>query len=290
MSNALNDTGLSSYNKTMEVLLTLKKLQNLQQQRFNFAGINGLAEKIKGQSLCGLNSPTTLNNTLNAIQNSFQSPLSAHLQTPIPGSPNQPKGYTFDPSLFLNNSNLSMRSFHTLLPNSKPLGSPSSPIMPNSMFSKPKNMDLESLMESLYQSNRLEKMETESEQVQVETGKFVPEFECKKEVVSRADTSDDANLSQNDNKKDGILRPDAIKENGVLPLSPMSSIQQLDTNLKSFKMQRMDSESPFKNTIETAALDTIKTALSAQLLLGEALKKAALLNNLMNMQVNCSKS
>lgn len=152
-------------------------------------------------------------------------------------------------------------------------------------------MDLESLIESLQQGNRAEKGGDMEQEVQIESSvRFIPEFECKKEMGSRNDTSDEGASTQNDNRKDGIIRPDAIKETNQLQLNPLSPIQQLDNNLKSFKMQKMEGESPFKNTLETAALDTIKTALSAQLLLGEALKKAALLNNLMNMQVNCTKS
>jgi len=211
------------------------------------------------------------------MQNSFQNN--------VPTQANTPKSLTFDQYL-MNNQCLPLRNFPNAQSNSN-LGNSGQSIFNQA---KPNSSDLESLLEMLKQQQAKDKMETEQQSVGLEDAstKQFGDFECKKEVTSKGDAMEETN----DIQKEGIIRPEAIKDN-LFPLgfSQMNSLQQhLENNLNSLKLQKAASEdTSFKSTIETAAMDTIKTALSAQLLLGEALKKAAILNNLMNLQVNCGK-
>ena len=158
-------------------------------------------------------------------------------------------------------------------------------IQNSALFSKDKNLEFENLMETDKPVICQDKIEIEQENIQCDAAKLLTEFECKKEVVSKTDTRDDTIMNQE--KKDNLGRYDNSKEQNI-HLSSVNSIQM--ENLRNFKLQRMENDGQFKSTIETAALDTIKTALNAQLLLGEAIKKATLLNNLMNMQVNYQKA
>jgi hypothetical protein len=301
-----SEQGMSGYNKTMEILMALKKLQHLQQQRINIGGINGISDKIKGQALCSPNSSLTNG----SHHNIFQNPLQSSLQNNVSTTVNTPKSFSFESAAqnILNNSNHNgQRQQHN---NSN-----------NNMGFTPKHnyLDLEAILEGLKQQQHLGKMSADSNKMEIEEDQQPPhmiqqptprkssyaEFECKKEATSKGDMIEESyapennNNSQfntpssNKNKMEGnnILRPEAIKEhnnnNSNLILQHMESTTN---SLPSLKIQKAASEdTTFKNTLETAAMDTIKTALSAQLMLGEALKKAALLNNLMNLQVNCGK-